>query len=79
MNRPLENLEVEVLELEASERARLAGVLLASLEEDLNASPEEIEGAWSEEVQNRLRDIRAGRAKLLPAEDVLQNLRNRNA
>lgn len=79
MNRPLENLEAEALELAASERARLAGLLLASLEEDLDAPSDEIESAWSEEIQTRLREIRAGRAKLAPAEDVLRDLRNRNA
>lgn len=79
MNRPLENLEAEALELAASERAYLAGLLLASLEEDLEGSSGEIESAWSEEIQNRLREIRGGRAKLVPAEDVLQDLRKRDA
>jgi putative addiction module component (TIGR02574 family) len=79
MNRPFENLEAEALELSPSERARLASLLLASLEEDPAAPSDEIDGAWSDEIQKRVQQIRSGNAKLVPAEDVLSNFRNRHA
>lgn len=79
MNRPFDSLEAAALELSPSERARLAGLLLASLDEELAAPFEEIDSAWSDEIQKRIQEIRSGRAKLVPAEDVLSALRNRNA
>ena len=79
MNRPFDNLEAEALELSPSERARLASLLLASLEEEVTAPSEQIDHAWSDEIQKRLQEIRSGRAKLRSAEDVLSELRKRNA
>lgn len=79
MNRPIDKLEAEALELSSSERARLASLLLASLEQEPEAQLGEIERAWSEEIQKRITEIRAGHAKLVPAEDVVAALKNRSA
>jgi putative addiction module component (TIGR02574 family) len=62
------------LELPPSARAMLAGHLL----ESLDASDQtEIDAAWSEEIERRIRDIDEGRVKLIPGEEVLAALRSR--
>lgn len=60
------------LSLDVHDRAALAEKLLASLEE---LSEEEAERFWAEEAQRRLEEYRAGRAKGVQAEKVLQSIR----
>ena len=57
------------LTLSPEARADLADRLLASLD-----GPErgEIERAWAEEIERRIDDFDAGRAKGIPAEEVLR-------
>jgi putative addiction module component (TIGR02574 family) len=52
----------------------LAGHLLESLDQ-----PEqmEVDAAWSEEIERRIRDVDEGRVKLIPGEEVLAELRSR--
>ena len=57
------------LKLEVHDRAALAKRLLASLEE---LSEEEAERLWAEEAQRRLEEYRAGRARAVPAEEVVK-------
>ena len=49
------------------DRARLAEEVLASLDEE---SDSDAEAAWEQEIGRRVEDIKAGRAKLIPAEQV---------
>ena len=62
------------LELSPNARAMLAGHLLESLD-----GPEqtEIDAAWSEEIERRIREVDEGRVKLIPGEEVLAELRSR--
>jgi len=62
------------MELPPDSRAMLAGHLLESLDQ-----PEqmEIDAAWSEEIERRIRDVDEGRVKLIPGEEVLAELRSR--
>ena len=62
-----------VLTLPPLYRAMLAEHLLNSLDE---INPE-IETAWNREISNRIEAIDQGKATLIPAEQVLQKLRNR--
>lgn len=57
----------EALQLPPEERADVAKVLIASLDE-----PEEegVEAAWLEEVERRLQDVDRGTAELEPWETV---------
>jgi putative addiction module component (TIGR02574 family) len=55
------------MSLDVHDRATLAERLLASLEE---LSEEEAERLWAEESQRRLEQYRAGRAKVVSAEEV---------
>ena len=57
----------DALSLDVQERAALAERLLASLD-DLD--PEEADRLWAEEAERRLVELRAGRAKAVPAEEV---------
>ena len=71
MARSVAELFREASVLEESERAALAGLLLESLE----AEPEsDVEGAWAEEIERRLRQIDAGEVELVPWEDVKKRL-----
>ena len=69
MTEPVNKLEAEALRLPPSERARLAEVLISSLDEET-----EIERAWKEEIERRLSDLRTGSVQIIPAKDVLDEL-----
>jgi len=66
----LEMLEAQALKLSPEERAQLADRLIASLFQD-----NEIEDAWSVEVERRIKEIEAGRAQLIPAADATARAR----
>jgi putative addiction module component (TIGR02574 family) len=67
----LEVLEAEALKLTAEERARLADRLIASLSQDA-----ETEEAWAAEVERRIAEIEAGRAKVVPAAEAVARARD---
>jgi putative addiction module component (TIGR02574 family) len=77
MSLPLDRLEAEALELPARERARLAHRLIASLDEDADEDPAEVERAWKEEIQRRLEEYRAGAVQAIPASEVFAEARAR--
>ena len=62
------------LDLEPKLRAMLAAHLLESLDDSEQV---EIDSAWSEEVERRIREIDEGRVELIPGEEVLAELRSR--
>jgi putative addiction module component (TIGR02574 family) len=66
-----EHLESAVLQLPRAERARLAERLIASLDED-----SEIERAWAEEIERRVADLRSGKVKPIPGEQVFDELKD---
>jgi putative addiction module component (TIGR02574 family) len=66
-------LENEVLKLDPPSRARLAEVLLRSLEE---LSEEEVQTLWLDEAERRERAWDAGEAEGIPAEQVMRELRS---
>lgn len=67
MTSPVEDLVLRARALSPQDRARLAEELLASLDEE---SDSDAEAAWQQEIGRRVEDIKAGRAKLIPAEQV---------
>ena len=62
------------LELPPKSRAMLAAHLIESLD---GPKQLDIDAAWSEEVERRIRDIDEGRVELIPGEQVLAELRTR--
>lgn len=70
----VQHIEKQVLKLDANSRARLASVLLSSLD---NLSEEENETLWAEEALRRYEAMAKGKAKSKPAETVFKNARAR--
>ena len=68
----VQRLETEVMQLDIKARARLAERLILSLD----APPkEENLRLWVAEAERRLQDLRAGRAKEIPAGKVFRRAR----
>jgi putative addiction module component (TIGR02574 family) len=63
MGRKLDDLFREASQLSGNERAELAGLLLKSLEGEPD---EDVEAAWAEEVERRVRQIDSGEVKTIP-------------
>lgn len=66
----IEQVEAEVLRLPRAERARLAELLISSLDED-----SEIERAWEDEAERRYQRYLAGDEEAIPAAQVLAEIR----
>lgn len=64
-----EQVEAAVQRLPREERARLAEVLIASLDEET-----EIEQAWSVEIARRVQELQSGAVTSIPAEEVFAEL-----
>lgn len=67
----VQELEAEVLNLPSHERARLAEVLIASLDEE-----DEIGQAWIDEAERRYEELHSGKVKGIPAEEVFARVRS---
>ena len=71
MVRSNDNLETELLSLPPSDRARLAEVLLASLDAESQLGPvADVEAAWQAEAERRLAELREGTVAGIPADQV---------
>ena len=77
MARKAEELYKEALTLSAEEREELKRLL--SMQADSGWASPEIEQAWTEEIERRERDYRAGKTKLIPGEEVHRHARERMA
>ena len=71
MGRKLNELFREASELTERERAELAGLLLESLEGEPD---ENVEAAWAEEIERRVRQIESGDLETVPWEQVRAEL-----
>lgn len=61
--------------LSAQDRAELAGLLLASIEDPADDGVEE---AWATEIERRMADYRAGKVKTIPWSEVRARLHRAN-
>jgi putative addiction module component (TIGR02574 family) len=68
----VEELAQKARALPREDSARLVEDLLASLHE---ARDPEIEAAWDEEIRRRVEEIESGKAKLIPADEVFDEIR----
>lgn len=68
----VQEIEAEALKLPSHERARLAEVLIASLDTD-----DEITRAWADEAERRYEELRTGAVEAIPAEEVFARIRSR--
>ncbi len=67
-----EKITSETLSLPTVERAELAEILIQSLDEK---EDEDIRPAWLQEIRQRDREIRSGKAVLKPVDQVLREAR----
>lgn len=80
MVRSSDTLESQVLTLPPADRARLAELLLASLDADALAEPTEvIEEAWRTEAMRRLEELQVGTVTGIPASQLFAEARTRLA
>lgn len=66
----LKELENQALQLSPKERGELIHRLIVSLEGTPEDTPEAIAQAWDEEIARRVAEIDAGKAVLIPHEQV---------
>jgi putative addiction module component (TIGR02574 family) len=66
----------EVLEKALALSTQERGLLIDHLIESLDEAPAEegVEEAWAEEIKCRVDDIRSGKVKMIPGEQVLRDL-----
>ena len=62
----------KALTLSTQDRGVLIDQLIASLDDE--PSDEGVEAAWDEEIKRRVEDIRLGRVKTIPWEQVLREI-----
>lgn len=62
------------MELEEEERVSLAGLLLDSLDTEVE---EGVEAAWLEEIERRMAELDSGDAELIPWDEVRERLLKR--
>lgn len=67
-----EQLDAEIMKLDLDARARLAEKLILSL--DVPSDKENLH-LWVVEAERRLRDLREGGAKEIPAEEIFRRAR----
>jgi putative addiction module component (TIGR02574 family) len=72
--RSTDELLSKVLRLPVDERARVAQVLIASLDE--GPADEGAEQAWSGEIEKRARDVLAGKSVVVETGEMFRRLRN---
>jgi putative addiction module component (TIGR02574 family) len=72
----VKEIATAAMKLDPKNRARLAARLIERLrEEEEKLSPEEWERLWTEEAERRLEELRQGKAKEIPAEEVFARAR----
>ena len=72
MSTPVGDLFRQASALDERDRATLAGLLLESLEHEID---ENFESAWQTEIERRLAELDAASVKLVPWEEVKASLR----
>ena len=71
MTKATEEVLAEALRLDEDSRAQLAAELLASLD---GPSDPDAESAWQAEIERRVADLKAGKVKLEPWEQVKRRI-----
>ena len=74
MSKTIEDIENEIHALSADDRMHLLRDLIADLDGSMD---EGVEKAWLEEAERRYKDLKAGKAELIPAEEVFAKARAR--
>jgi putative addiction module component (TIGR02574 family) len=72
MSKTMEQLKVEAASLPAKDRATLAERLVEGL---VDRPDPAVERAWAVEARRRLEELRSGKVKLIPGEEVSARVR----
>jgi hypothetical protein len=72
MDVTFEQLAQDAMQLAPAERAELADFLVGSLE---TSQPDDLQRLWIETAAKRLSEIRSGRVRTIPGEDVIAEAR----
>ena len=75
MTPQLSELLQKALALSGEERGLLIDRLVESLDDE--PAEEGVEAAWDDEIKRRVEDIRSGRVRTIPGEEVLGRLKAR--
>lgn len=77
MTAAAKQLAKQALALPKKERAELVGRLIKSLDEDEGEklSSDEWNKVWAIEIKKRMKDLRSGKVKAIPASQVMAELR----
>jgi putative addiction module component (TIGR02574 family) len=75
IDRDAEALAVHLLSWPTADRARLAELLIASLEEQES----DVDEAWDDEIAQRIAAFKAGTVRAIPAADVFAEIDRRLA
>jgi putative addiction module component (TIGR02574 family) len=75
MTQSVLDLYEKASELPETDRAELAGLLLQSIEEEVEPGVEE---AWAAEIERRMADFHAGKLKMIPWSEVRAQLHRPN-
>ena len=76
MPKTLSEVTRDAAELDALDRLKLARILL-DLSDSGTESFEELEVAWDDEIERRLEELRSGKVKGVPLEQVKQEIEAR--
>ena len=75
MSATLEQVAEEAKSLSLADRSALTRILIESLDAEPAEDLAEVEQAWQAEVEKRVDEIKSGRVKTIPAEEVFAKLR----
>lgn len=71
MIRKRSDLLSDALELPLDERARLAAEIIESLDPGID---ENVDGAWSKEIERRIEEVDSGAVQMIPWEEVQKTI-----
>ena len=74
MTESLSTLFSKASELDAIDRAALAGLLIESLDPTADESVEAVEAVWAAEIERRIREVDQGQVKTVPWETLRDRL-----
>ena len=75
MSATLEQVAEEAKSLSLADRSALTRILIESLDGEPAEDVADVEQAWQAEVEKRVDEIKSGRVKTIPAEEVFAKLR----
>jgi putative addiction module component (TIGR02574 family) len=69
----IDNVKEEVGRLSINDRAMLAHWIIINLEE-IDEPQEAVDAAWREEIRDRIKEIRTGKVRMIPADEMWKDI-----